>query len=233
MAIVDAPTAGLAIFERLASNPDMDVTKLERLMGMYTEAQARSAREQFFAAFARMQAELPAVERKGKGHNNIRYAKNDDIQEAVRPVLERHGFSLSFRTEFPTPKSVKITAVLAHAGGHDERTEFVSDADTSGNKNAIQAMGSTIAYGKRYATGAILNITTKDEVDTDGETQPEAPKGYEDAITDLAAATDEGPTQFASAFRALPEAVRLYATKHDRAKLEGLKAKAKQKAVKQ
>ena len=38
--------------------------------------------------------------------------------------------------------------------------------DTSGSKNGVQAVGSTVSYGKRYAICALLNISTGD--DTDG-----------------------------------------------------------------
>ncbi|WP_340146807.1 ERF family protein [Halomonas sp. PA16-9] len=32
-------------------------------------------------------------------------------------------------------------------------------ADISGNKNAVQAFGSSTSYGKRYVLSALLNIT--------------------------------------------------------------------------
>ncbi|WP_185835578.1 ERF family protein [Pseudomonas aeruginosa] len=38
-------------------------------------------------------------------------------------------------------------------------------ADTSGNKNAVQAVASSVSYGKRYTAGALLNFTTHGEDD--------------------------------------------------------------------
>jgi len=39
--------------------------------------------------------------------------------------------------------------------------------DNSGSKNAVQAVGSSVSYGKRYVMAALLNITTRGE-DDDG-----------------------------------------------------------------
>jgi len=230
VAIVEQPT-GVAVFERLAMDPNIDVDKLERLMELYQKGKAQSAKEMFFAAFSKMQSELPAIERKGRGHQSVTYAKNDDIQEAVRPVLERHGFSLSFRTEFPE-RRVRIVTVLAHAGGHEERTEFIADADTSGSKNAIQALGSTISYGKRYGTAALLNITTTDERDDDGASsgKPEPPKNYDDLMAAFEDSASQGYPASRKFFSGMPEAVRNYALKYAPARLAEIKAKAQQVA---
>jgi hypothetical protein len=37
--------------------------------------------------------------------------------------------------------------------------------DASGNKNAVQALGSAISYGKRYTASALLNLTSHGEDD--------------------------------------------------------------------
>ena len=38
-------------------------------------------------------------------------------------------------------------------------------ADVSGNKNAVQAVASSVSYGKRYTAGALLNLTSHGEDD--------------------------------------------------------------------
>lgn len=215
MALVEQPT-GIAVFERLAMDPNIDVDKLERLMELYQKGKAQQAKELFFAAFSKLQADLPTIQRKGKGHQGTTYAKNDDIQEEFRPVLREHNFSLSFRTEFPEAKKVKIITVLAHAGGHEERTEFVADADTSGSKNAIQALGSTISYGKRYGTGVLLNITTCEERDDDGRAsgKPEPPLGYDLFVSNMEDAAMQGMAD--AAWKAANNGHRKFATEHDK-----------------
>ena len=83
---------------------------------------------------------------------------------AVRPHLSSHGFSLSFRT-VNEPGTIRIIGVLGHRDGHTEQTDIVLPADAGASKNAVQAWGSSISYGKRYVALTLLGIATKDDDD--------------------------------------------------------------------
>jgi hypothetical protein len=188
-----------AMVERLAANPDVPVEKLERLIAMQERINAADARSEYYAAFASMQGELPTITEKGEilvdGVLRSKYAKNEDIQEAVRPILQKHGFALTFRNEFKDG-TLKITGVLAHRSGHSEQDEFVAKADTSGKKNDIQALGSTRSYGQRYTTIALLNIVSRGEDDDGrkaGRAEPKpAPEGFEAWFAVLESVASEG-----------------------------------------
>lgn len=227
------PPRVVSMFERLVADPNVDVEKLERLMAMQERALAYTAKTEYYAAFAQMQGELPTVEEKGTSHNG-KFATHEDIVEAVRPVLQRHGFMLSFRTEFPTPASIKVTAVLAHKGGHAEHTEFISGADTSGSKNAIQALGSAQSYAQRYTTRALLNIASREHDDngatagTPSGSTPGAPTGFDDWLDDLRACADEGWPKLSGAWNKSKPEYRdwLNKTANGRAAWEALKTKA-------
>jgi hypothetical protein len=133
----------------LASNPAVDVDKLQRLIDMQKDARRDHAIAAFNQDFARMQAEIPTVIEKGKGDKGMSYARLEDIIETVRPVLQRHGFSLSHQTEWPDAKTtIKVIGILTHEQGYSRESEFLGAADTSGNKNAIQALGSAVSYGR-------------------------------------------------------------------------------------
>ena len=155
----------------MASNPDFDVAKLEKLM----ELQERVANQQSIIAFnqdfAFMQSELPSVARNKKGQSN-KYATLEDIITQTRPVLQKYGFATSFETDTQIGANkqdsfVKVTAVLVHRLGHNTTTSLLVPFDFSGNKgsNYAQAMGSAVSYGKRYALCALLNIATHDDDD--------------------------------------------------------------------
>lgn len=160
----------LAVISRVASDPNADVEKMERLMAMYERAQAQTARAAFDAAMADMQSELPTITERGaikdrNGNVQSHYAKWEDVNAAIKPVMQAHGFALSFRTDFSD--GVTVVGVLSHAGGHREETSIKLPSDTSGSKNAVQAIGSSVSYGKRYTAGALLNLTSG-EADDDG-----------------------------------------------------------------
>ena len=95
------------------------------------------------------------------------YATWEDTVDAIRPILARHGFSLSFKPG-RSPKGVPtVTGVLRHEAGHKEEAELELPADTTGDKNAVQAVGSTMSYGQRYVAKMLLNLTSRGE-DDDG-----------------------------------------------------------------
>lgn len=169
--VPDVVPSGALLFERLAADPNVPVEKLERLIAMQERIDAYHARADFHAAFAEMQGEIPVITKRGEivvdGHVRSTYAKHEDIQREIRPILQRHGFALRHRNEYTPDGKLKIIGILSHRSGHHEQDEFVGPADTSGSKNAIQALGSTRSYGMRYTTIALLNITTEN-VDDDG-----------------------------------------------------------------
>lgn len=172
----------LAIIERGARDPNTDIDKMERLMAMYERVQAREAKAIFADALATMQPKMPKISERGRiivrakdGQGNrtgdvqqdTPFALWEDINEAIRPLLAEHGFSLFFRTGLSADGRVTVTAVLSHRAGHSEETTMILPHDSSGSKNAVQAIGSSTSYGKRYTALALLNITTGGE-DDDG-----------------------------------------------------------------
>ena len=168
----------IAAISRAASDPNVDIDKMERLMAMHERMEARSARVQFDTAFAAMQPNLPEIDKRGKiiirdksdaekVIQSTPYALWEDTNKVIKPILAEYGFALSFRIS-QTESKITTTAVLSHIGGHREETPFSASIDATGSKNNVQGWGSSFSYGKRYTGTAILNITTKGE-DDDGK----------------------------------------------------------------
>lgn len=165
-------TALIQVIERAANNPDVDIDKMERLLQMQERIMDRNAKAAYTSALAEMQPKLPIITERGEIKNNqgkvqSTYAKWEDINEAIKPVLATHGFALTFRTGSEAGL-IKVTGVLSHRDGHSEETTLCLPADVSGSKNAVQALASSVSYGKRYTSGALLNLTSRGE-DDDGQ----------------------------------------------------------------
>jgi hypothetical protein len=171
--VVSDSSAIMAVISRAASDPQCDIEKMERLMAMHERMQATNARSAFNAAMAEMQCDIPSIAERGTGHNKMTYATLEDIVDVTRPVLKQHGFAVSFKVEHHQG-GVNVTGVLMHRDGHREETTILLPSDTSGNKNGVQAVGSTISYGKRYALCALLNIVTRGEDDDGVSASPKA-----------------------------------------------------------
>lgn len=163
--VAQETSAVLSMIERVAMDPQVDITKLEKMLDMQERILDRNARMEYDAALAAMQAELPEVEKTAKAHNSM-YAKFEHILAAVKPYLLKHGFSITHRVK-SEDKLVHITAILSHRSGHREETTLTLPPDNSGSKNAVQAVASTTEYGRRYTMNSLLGIATKD-ADADG-----------------------------------------------------------------
>jgi hypothetical protein len=190
----------LSMIERAARDPSVDIDKLERLMAMQERMIAQRAQAAFAAAFADMQPELPSISERGKGHGSVTYALWEDINDAIKPVLAKHGFGLRFEVGRAGDR-LTVSGVLMHREGHSERTMMELPADTSGSKNAVQAVGSSTSYGKRYVAAALLNLTSRLREDRDddgaaGGGTVRISEAQEMALRDLIAAVGANERRF-------------------------------------
>lgn len=169
--IVNSADPMLAMIHRVCSDPNFPIDKMEKLIDMRNAELKRVAEIDFNRSFAEMQSQLPKVSTKHKNQQtNSKYAKIEDINEAVLPVLNQYGFGISFKILSQEKDGVTVRAVLAHSGGHKESTDLYMPYDKSGaqgkiNKTDIHATGSTITYAKRYAMCMLLDISTGDDND--------------------------------------------------------------------
>jgi hypothetical protein len=182
-------TAIVQMIERAAANPAVDIDKMERLLQMQERVMDRRAKAAFDSALAIMQPSLPQVDRNGRivvfskadrdkaggprptdtPLQSTPYALWEDINAAIGPHLAEHGFALSFRTGQAADGKITVTAVLSHKEGHREETTITLMHDSGGSKNSVQAVGSSISYGKRYTAGLLLNITSRAPGDADDD----------------------------------------------------------------
>lgn len=228
----------LSMIERAARDPAVDIEKLERLYDIQERAINRGARIEYDTAFAAMQPELPEIDKKGKivikakdaetVIQSTPYALWDDTNRLIKPILGKHGFALSFRTGQTPEGKITTTCILSHRGGHREETTMILGHDSTGSKNAVQAIGSSTSYGKRYTACAILNITMRGE-DDDGKKGGDPPTITDEQVIelrDIILAVDANEAKFA-AYMKVKSLADLKATEFDRAKA-ALSKKAKQ-----
>lgn len=236
--IVKADTPVMDLISRAATDPNVDIDKMERLLAMQERILARDAKAAYADALARLQPKLPLITQRGEikdrnGKVQSRYSKWEDVVAAITPLLAEEGFSLSFRTK-SDEKSVTVTGVLLHRDGHSEETSLTLPMDTSGSKNSVQGVGSSTSYGKRYTCGALLNLRTGD-VDDDGQSAgqpsiPPPPSGtleqFEQWQADMEALADEGNEPLKAAWLKLDKSRRAYVTKNFAGWWDQVKARA-------
>ena len=175
--IIEAPQTEVAVHydledltfaQRVALDPSIDIERLKAVIEMENAAQDREANKLFEAAFAAMQPDLPAVAKAGQGQNNSEFAKLEAIQAAARPILQNHGFSYRFKQQ-DKEGAITLRCTLSHMSGGSDFDEMTLPYDVGGQKNAVQARGSTVSYGKRYTLCNVLGIQLGGD-DNDGQT---------------------------------------------------------------
>lgn len=193
-----APMNMLAVLANAAADPKCEPAKMRELYAIHKEMAQDQAKIEFVRDFAELQAENLHINAKGKivippkdgkTGQSTPYAKFNDINKAIKPLLQKHGFTLSFETE-PAPDGARliVKGLLAHKGGHQRTTAFPLPAEVSGSKNNVQGWGSSMSYGKRYCTIALLNLTSEamEDRDDDGADKP-ATEINADQLKDLRA----------------------------------------------
>jgi hypothetical protein len=156
----------LNIIKEVALNPDVNIEKMTKILDMQERILDKQAKTEFNQSMALAMVQIPSIERDSQGQSN-KFAAFENINKIVKPIIAEHGLFITFRTEFQSDDFLLVTAKITHKSGHSEETSMRFPFDNSGNKNDIQAVGSSISYGKRYTLGALLGIATHGE-DDDG-----------------------------------------------------------------
>jgi hypothetical protein len=173
---VSASASIVQMIERVALNPSIDIDRMDKLLTFLERIKATEAEAAFTSDFAAMQGDLPSIDANGRivhgtGTNEkviAKYAKWEDINDAIKPVLAKHRFVLVFESEQPDGRIV-ITAILKHVGGHKERATLSFPLDTSGGKSNVHAIASSVSYAKRHAASLVLNLSSRAKEDSDDD----------------------------------------------------------------
>jgi hypothetical protein len=182
------PRSEMSAILDLAKDPAMDVEKLKALVSMQEGILDRQAKQAFAEAFVAMKPHLKRIENKHKNsQTNSKYAKLEDINREIDPILEQFGFASMTPVRSQTDKTVTVAAIILHKAGHQEETELTLPLDDAGiqgkvNKTAPHAIASSIKYCRRIVLCAALNVSTGDGEDRDGnQTQQSQPIEIEQA----------------------------------------------------
>ena len=149
-----------------------NLTELKEALQLQIAWETREAEKAYNRAIAAFKANPPQILKESavdftsqKGRTNYKYASLANVIEKVTPELSKHGLNISWRTS--QNEHINVTCRISHELGHYEETTLCADADNSGNKNSIQAIGSTVTYMQRYTALALLGLACADQ-DTDG-----------------------------------------------------------------
>jgi hypothetical protein len=161
----------LAVLSRMMADPSVDIDRIERGAALYERALARDMETAFNHAMRHAQEEMrPIAANANNPQTKSRYAKYDALDNAVRPIYSKHGFSLSFYQGEGAPEGhIRVQCKLS-CGGHTERPYLDMPADGKGAKGGdvmtkTHATGAGVTYGRRYLLGMIFNLVIGEDHD--------------------------------------------------------------------
>lgn len=133
-------------------------------MIMSEEKTALQARQEFYAALAKVQGELGGAKKDSTNpHFKNRYADLESVWLAWVTCGPKHGFGVIQKIQDAGDRNgVIVNTVITHASGHSEESRTFVPAP----KGDAQGYGSAITYGRRYSLAAMVGIV---QTDDDGE----------------------------------------------------------------
>lgn len=157
------------LIELAIEKGNVDLDKLEKVMGLQERWEANEAKKAYHNAMAEFKANPPKIEKDktvSYGTTKYNHATLANVTEKVNAELSKYGLSASWRVQ--QNGTISVTCKITHVRGHSEETTISAAADTSGAKNSIQAIGSTITYLERYSLFALTGLAAYDQ-DDDGQ----------------------------------------------------------------
>ena len=166
------PMEMLARALQMQSSPEV----LEKLLALQERWERNESRKAFDQAMIKAAAEFePIVKRNrasyGTGKTSYEYEDLAMIEQAVKPALNKYGIFYRHRPKVEA-NVIIVTCVLYGHGYRDEDCSLPAPADSSGSKNPVQAIGSTVTYLQRYTLRMALGLAPiKDD---DAQAVPDA-----------------------------------------------------------
>ena len=189
------PDPVLAMIERVATNPDADIEKLERLLAMQERILDRQHEDAFNEAMNRVQAATGRIATDSDNpHTKSRYASYAALDRVMRPIYTKEGLSISFTTgDAPT----EVVRVIGHLSGHGHTRKYQVDmpADGKGAKGGdvmtkTHAAGAAMQYGMRYLLKLMFNLAIGEDTDGNGASGETKYISEDEALTIHAKLTD-------------------------------------------
>lgn len=226
---------------QIAVERGADLDQLQKFMDLNDRYQAGEARKAYVAAMARFKANPPEIIKSklvSYGNTSYRHALLSDVCSAAIKGLADVGISHSWDIT-QNASLITVSCILTHEQGHSERVTMTAGADTSGQKNAIQAIASAVSYLERYTLLAATGLAAQEQTDDDGRAAgggnapplPDKPDGYDRWKADMVALADEGLKAMQECWKRTSPDLRQYASMSDAAWLKAIREVAERNTV--
>lgn len=132
-----------------------------------------------------IQSELKAPKNQYNKFGGYKYRNAEDIMEAVKPLLKKHGCTLTVSDDIVLVGNrfyIKATATITDNEGTTSvsTTAFAREEETKKGMDAAQITGAASSYARKYALNGLFCID--DTKDADATNNGEQAKGVDETL---------------------------------------------------
>jgi hypothetical protein len=150
------------------TDPALPMERVNQAFDFYQRVRADEAQRAYYEAKAAFKAVAPSItkDKENKQYGST-YASIGNVVNVANEALSKHGLDASWN--YDQGDKIKVTCTLRHVLGHSESVSLLAPPDTSGQKNPLQQIKSTLTYLKLATFEAVTGIATKEgNADDDG-----------------------------------------------------------------
>lgn len=155
----------------LAATGGIPVERLAQLWELQEKIDAKQAKQEYTEAMAALKRNPPKIIKdRINAQFKSKYASIDSIINGSMEALGQNDFSVNFMPEQDKETLLlTVTCILTHKGGHSEKATMCAPPDSSGSKNALQQIKSTLTYLRGATFEAVTGFAGSDaNMDDDG-----------------------------------------------------------------
>lgn len=173
-----------------AIDQKMDPAIIEKMLDLRDRWEATEAKKAYMEAVAAFKADPPKVykDRLNKQYGS-KYTSLANLVNTVNGALSQHG--LNARWDCKQEQQITVTCILSHVQGHSEHVSLSGPPDSSGAKNDLQKIKSTITYLKLATFELVTGVASEEGNQDDDGNGAGLARISEDQAANLQALIDE------------------------------------------
>lgn len=124
----------------------------------------------FIEKYSAVQQELKAPKGQYNSFGKYKYRSQEDILEAVKPLLGKYGLAMTISDEIVSIADriyVKATVILTDATAQLANTAFAREEKEKKGMDGSQVTGTASSYARKYALNGMFLIDDTKDADTD------------------------------------------------------------------
>jgi len=170
----DVAVAAEMTLLQMAISKGMGVEELKALMDMQDRIDAKAAEKAFVAAMTVFKETPPTIRKDkhvafdtNKGRTEYDHATEYQVVHLISAALSKIKITARWKVTQTEKGSITVTCIITHINGHSDEASLSASSDTSGGKNHVQGVVSTVTYFKRQTILLVTGLAV-DGQDDDG-----------------------------------------------------------------